>query len=466
MLQDFVYISRSQVMELGRTQWQDLEKFNSTLLAMAHSLILEDVSKKNQFEIRTSTKQEIWKSTLIVPTLVGPSGFEQLRIKIINEKEYLELVHTSAGRHFEKVQCPSTASELFFGYEPKNLGSHKALGVLVSYWAKDIRVVKTRLTYTFATVVLGVVNNGFGRRISVDSHGSNSYFKKAGHGSKATDCTPAQAKEDIYLNQYYREGRKASLLHPLVRRTVNALSTNVFHIAQDANPHFMKMVGKVCTKQILTLGHIPKAKAEDCTDGIVRNYSRSPVFGFVNAVHVDLLDKLSEEQIRDWQKIAAENKWKSCSRILANPDVCLPTTCGYQFVVNDDQNDVLDVFSFFAMNGLGMAMRIEDGIVHHFMGNMFSHQTCLVTCGRNDGNICASNLDNRLVIVGWGTSGGRREVSEAVPQPVEERGDQNRGSMVLGMCFCSVASKKLNVPYLTQVFNVEVTYALDPLIAI
>jgi hypothetical protein len=72
------------------------------------------------------------------------------------------------------------------------------------------------------------------------------------------------------------------------------------------------------------------------------------------------------------------------------------------------------VNAFFGMSGLGLAMPIEDGIVHHFMGALFSHQTCLCVCKRQvDGWMSASNLDNQFILVGWGSSGGSREVKEA-----------------------------------------------------
>ena len=66
------------------------------------------------------------------------------------------------------------------------------------------------------------------------------------------------------------------------------------------------------------------------------------------------------------------------------------------------------------MEGLGLAVQLEHGILHHFMGAMFSHQTCLPVLRRvSDGFVTASNHDNIMQIVGWGTCGGKREVAEA-----------------------------------------------------
>ena len=96
-------------------------------------------------------------------------------------------------------------------------------------------------------------------------------------------------------------------------------------------------------------------------------------------------------------------------------DFCLPTNCAYQFVFrSQDLKDRLEVDAYFAMEGLGLAVQLEHGILHHFMGAMSSHNTGLPVCRRlSDGFVTASNQENLMQIVGWGTCGGKREVSEA-----------------------------------------------------
>ena len=44
---------------------------------------------------------------------------------------------------------------------------------------------------------------------------------------------------------------------------------------------------------------------------------------------------------------------------------------------------------------------------------MFSHSTCVTVCEREDGQMTASNSDDKFLILGWGSSGGGREVAEA-----------------------------------------------------
>jgi hypothetical protein len=66
------------------------------------------------------------------------------------------------------------------------------------------------------------------------------------------------------------------------------------------------------------------------------------------------------------------------------------------------------------MDGLGTAMAINHGVMQHFMGAMFSHQTCLPLVHRKkDDKVSASNCNNNFLIVGWGSNGGAAEVSES-----------------------------------------------------
>ena len=263
---------------------------------------------------------------------------------------------------------------------------------------------------------LGALGKGFGSRPSVPSHGLNSYFKKNGRGTEATTSSPAQADEEKSQQQYFRASEhKNQLMQSLVRKIVNELSNNVLDAGRRANPFLMKLVGRVCNRQILTLGHIPYPRGELKLGYIIQAGSLYPIFGFVNSTHVDRCDMLNKEQVEEWKKIAESQGWRFCSKLLERKDFCLPTNCGYQFAFQDTQvKEAYEVDAYFAMEGLGLAVQLEHGILHHFMGAMFSHQTCLpVLRRRSDGFLTASNQDNIMQIVGWGTCGGKREVTEA-----------------------------------------------------
>ena len=351
------------------------------------------------------------RKTMVVPLLIGDPGERSLRIKVVDQDELKGLRGSS---RFEAIV--DGKFEMFFGMEPLNLNHPQAYGTLVSYWKEDNKVTKLGLTYRFAEVCLGVLGKGFGSRPSVPSLGSNSYFKPHGKGTEATTSSPAQADSERREQQYFRAAEhKNQLMQPLVRKLVNELSTNVLDAGRRANPFLMKMVGRVCDRQILTLGFVPYPTGKAKINNIIQAGCTHPTFGFVNSAHVDSCDRLNKDQVAEWKDTASKHAWKMCQKMLERKDFCLPTNCGYQFVFRDEEKkNAVKVSAFFAMEGLGLAMELTHGIFHHFMGSMFSHQTCLPVCKRLSDNYCtASNTHNVMQIVGWGSCGGSREVAEA-----------------------------------------------------
>ena len=95
---------------------------------------------------------------------------------------------------------------------------------------------------------------------------------------------------------------------------------------------------------------------------------------------MDSADRVAKNTRTQWKEVAQKAGWTSCDRLVENQDCCLPTACGYQFVEEEDGVLYsLNVDAFFTMDGLGIAIRIEDCIGHHFMGAIFSHQTCQIS---------------------------------------------------------------------------------------
>jgi hypothetical protein len=351
-------------------------------------------------------KKQLSRTTLVVPTIRSdPKNpyHSQLRIKIVDDEEYRVLKGKSLFEHLvvDQVDYLFGTEALCLRYTP---------GILVSHWEKDPKVTKMRLTYRFAKICLGVLGKGYGSRATAPCHGLSIFFKPEGRGTKATTVSPAQAKEEIEFQQYSR-ARDAGkqLCHPWIRAKMNELSNDVRDFARDVNPDLMKMVGRICTRQILTTGNVPEG-------------SRIPTRGFMCSSHVDTVDRLSPIQVTEWRQTADSRRWRHCQKLLRHQDFCLPTTCGYQFVFDSEEaKRNLTPFAFFGMEGLGMAVQIEHGTAHHFMGAMFSHQTCLPVCRGPNGNFNANNNNNDFLIMAWGTSGGRREVAEVVAAvPVAE----------------------------------------------
>jgi hypothetical protein len=142
----------------------------------------------------------------------------------------------------------------------------------------------------------------------------------------------------------------------------------------------------------------------------------APPIGFFNTSHLDRIDQLTAEQRKSWVQISKTKKWSYCLKILhaQNDMFCLPTTCAYQFVFRTESAKFdLHPVAFFSMEGLGMAMELQHGLTHHFMGAAFSHHTCIPLCRRrSDGAINTTNSDNNVLIMAWGSNGGVREVRE------------------------------------------------------
>lgn len=143
-------------------------------------------------------------------------------------------------------------------------------------------------------------------------------------------------------------------------------------------------------------------------------YSDAPALGFINTSHCDPNDKFTKVQRAELLKEASGNGWTYCEKVLekGNDHLCLPTTCGYQFCFKHPSHQQLtEVRAFFSMEGLGLAMQLEHGIGHHFMGAAFSHHTSIPLCKR--GNfVSVTNCNGDFLIVAWGFNGGHREVTE------------------------------------------------------
>jgi hypothetical protein len=141
-------------------------------------------------------------------------------------------------------------------------------------------------------------------------------------------------------------------------------------------------------------------------------HGKVPPYGFNTTSHLDTLDELTGEQKQEWSRKALQNRWGYCQKLLEHQDFCLPTTCGYQFCFKTPHHSqTLAVKAYFSMEGLGMAMKLEHGIGHHFMGSTFVHHTCIALVeNTRTGELTAANYDDNFLLVAWGTNGGRNEV--------------------------------------------------------
>jgi hypothetical protein len=408
-LQEFINVAEADLPALKSMDWPKREEFGDTLL-----------------KIQQSTR------TMVVPHLLGSPGYERLRLKVIDSKEYAELKQAST-QEIERVESACKEIVFFFGFEDHDLALTP--GRLFSYWAKDPRVTKLQVTYAFAKASLNAFGLGYDSRHAVPSQGLSLFIKDDGRGTKRPFSSPLQADEDISKQQYYRVHFKDQLAQPRLRKIINELADNVSSVARAANPILMNEVGNICTRKILTTGEVPSEGRKALPPHILPQggSSKWPILGFANATHCDQRDRLTGGQCQTWKQKAhkeiedlatsSRKQWmkdkkkaslESLLMLCGDKDFCLPTTCGYQFVFQGDAaKEELEVSAFFKMDGLGVAIDIQHGVMQHFMGAMFSHQTCLPIV-QKDGRLSANNADNNFLIVGWGSNGGSAEVAEAV----------------------------------------------------
>ena len=167
----------------------------------------------------------------------------------------------------------------------------------------------------------------------------------------------------------------------------------------------------------------------ECKDSPQEFTVHSAPYGFANSEHVDKCDELSKALIyyyewwkRTGKKIGKRNANVYLRRLMKYDGFCLPTTCGYQFVFESDQDELgLVPVQYFTLDGLGLAVRVKHGMGHHFLGAAFAHRTCLCLCELrkdskkryNDKRIYASNSHDNFQVFAWGRSGGSPQVAHA-----------------------------------------------------
>ena len=134
------------------------------------------------------------------------------------------MCNTTRHKLFEKSVSICGDFIFYFGSEPFNMNHKHAHGILVSYWAKDPKVTKLRLSYNFAVSCLGVFGLGYGSRATVPSIGMNVYNKFYGKGTGFSRPNPTQAFNELHRQQYFRDEFKHQLFHPVVCKMINKLS--------------------------------------------------------------------------------------------------------------------------------------------------------------------------------------------------------------------------------------------------
>jgi hypothetical protein len=428
--QRFAYIRKATLAKLAALKWAELSIYEALVV-----------------------QESVMERRVLVPRLVG--GF--LRIKVVDDQEQMQLHGTCNSNRIRYMGRCYT-----FGQEPKDLTASGSFGVLVSSWGLDPLVTQLSLTYTFVRLAVTVYGEGYGDRDGAKTAGSmNVFFKLDGEGreTERPHLTPTCAEDEVGQQQYFNSHFGNDLMHCEVRRKAHILGNSMLSFAAKHNPQYMQLVGNKCSRGILTTGFIPKGSATRslgellvlkgpqphpgtkkrlqslkdlplqasslsrkrklAASGVAHSYHKQPFkhapnFGFANTSHCDTNDSLPSAQLQEWMNVA-KVKWQHCHTVLNRypAQCCVPTTCGYQFCFRDKALEAdMEVRAYFSMEGLGLAMKLEHGMGHHFMGSTFSHHTSLPLCrSLSHQQISSTNSDGNFLILGWGAGKGGRKAS-------------------------------------------------------
>lgn len=327
---------------------------------------------------------------LLVPSMVD----EELRIKIVTTETFAEL---QAKRQCAHISHGS--KHFLFGYESRSLV--ETPGIIVSVWKKSPLIASPAINYSYAKALLQVHGNGFGKRHRSDCIGMNLYCNK--RETSRPNPSPLVSENFIKEHQYWRQTQKYPLIQPMLEKRLHELTTNAQQLFRQVNSPLFDMFGYSCNKQIVTTGRLPQKK-------------RFSTLAFVNTCHVDTCDTIRDQQHQDLVHLLEKSNDDHLTKeykkkVLAFKGFCLPTTIGYQFVNNGEQSGQVE--QYFSLEGLGLAVEIQHGIGHHFLGAAFAHRTCLCFLLDTERNIQLSNCYNNCLVFAWGRSGGANDHERA-----------------------------------------------------
>lgn len=340
---------------------------------------------------------------MVVPTITGQTS---LRIKLLSNEEWDTLPPPSE----EKDRFEHGVFHYQFSSEVQDLS--KTPGVLVSVWKnEDLSVLCSTVTYDFGITLYEVYKDGFGPRCTTDCAGVNAY--RAATYSNRAHPSPGFGQEQIAQQQYYRQKQSFPLIQALIEKRLHYHTHAIIGSATNSNPSFTKFIHDYCKKTIVTCGSPPFAVKETKCHNVVRTKNKKPTLGFHNDLHVDHCDKLTKDlQLQHQLECMTD---PSLCRLFERFKIGLPTTCGYQFLFNLENPSInpanLCPMQYFSCDGLGLAVQIQHGRSHSFLGWVFSHRTtaCILYDSTNL-QLYLNNLHDIFMVYAWGRTGGSKEV--------------------------------------------------------
>ena len=190
---------------------------------------------------------------------------------------------------------------------------------------------------------------------------------------------------------------------PEAKKIINALTYDALQVGKHLDPQSHKILtaGKGQGQQQRT-GH--------CNNAIV-TFGNVRFHGFACSYHrdrKDLYKKSMNKQaivnllnLPDGRTPLIRKRLEYALELICQLGLGVPTTCGYQIVIESDDITESDVYAYFLMGELGSAIRIKSDYWHIFHAYAFFHCTAVPIV----------KIGNRIYfkhplvdIIGWGAS--------------------------------------------------------------
>ena len=193
----------------------------------------------------------------------------------------------------------------------------------------------------------------------------------------------------------------------------------VLAAAKKYNNPYIQFVGdKTCNRLIWTQGAKERNITHMTSCGDMIHSKESLVgkcVGFFNKFHVDKQDRVSSDKmwVAFYEKIKNYSNLPASKKISEMRDLIgfgLPTTCGYNFITNNVEENLIE--GWFLMGR--MAVPLVEGAVHHFLGWSFPHCTSVPYIRRRNTVFTLNAFDEESYVVAWGSSGGSSHAAAAM----------------------------------------------------
>ena len=320
--------------------------------------------------------------------LIVPSIDWSLNIVLVTQ-ERLNQIYDSLT-HRDRVLVQSGQVEMLFVHQKK--ADTLNMGISISQWnLGDSQVSRTRVSYEYVDQYRATFGTGFGSRDRSSCLDSVNSYRDKRFNARAQP-SPLIHDHDIGQHQYYSSQKQRScLLQMKLESVLHSLTSDITFVAERMNPWMVGITSGLSTKLIATTG--------------------KSMYSFCNGLHVDTCDRISRGMKKSLFKKVTQ-RWMA--NVLAFEHVSFPTTCGYQHVWKDASvAKKYIVAHHFVMPGLGIAVSLQDSIVHHFMGGAFSHCTSVCVLEESfpnslDNIFNIGNVDKSFSVFAWGSAANAR----------------------------------------------------------